>query len=311
MFHVKQHKSKGKKAVENIKFKSNGPKEDREKERSLKYKEAERKKPDNETLILAIINQKGGVGKSTTAVNLSACLGELGYKVLLVDLDPQGNSSSGLGFDKTSCEFCSYDCLLNDDVKTENVIQSVKSSNVWLIPATINLAGAEAELVQVIARESRLKDSLEQVDGEFDFILIDCPPSLGLLTVNALTAANNIIIPIQCEFYALEGLSKIIDTTNMVKKRLNPALDIFGVVITMYDNRTSLAKQVSDEVYGFFKDKVFDTKIPRTVRISEAPGFGLPINEYDPNGKGTKAYRALTKEVVKRYKNLNKQESEK
>ena len=272
----------------------------------MDFKEAKRKCPENKGIILSIINQKGGVGKSTTSVNLSACLGELGYKVLLVDLDPQGNSSSGLGFDKTECELCSYDCLLNDDVKTEEVIVDVDTENVWLIPATIDLAGAEAELVQVIARESRLKEALDEVIDDFDFIFIDCPPSLGLLTINALTAANQIIIPIQCEFYALEGLSKIIDSTNMVKKRLNPSLDVFGVVITMYDRRTSLAKQVADEVEEFFGDKMFETKIPRTVRLSEAPGFGQPITEYEPSGKGAKAYRELAKEVVERYEELEK-----
>lgn len=270
----------------------------------MNFKESKRKCPDNETMIISIINQKGGVGKSTTSVNLSATLGEFGYKVLLIDLDPQGNSSSGLGFDKTDCELCSYDCLLNDDVTTDQVVVDVETNNVWLIPATIDLAGAEAELVQVIARESRLREAIEEIGGDFDFILIDCPPSLGLLTINALTAAKELIIPIQCEFYALEGLSKIIDSTNMVKKRLNPDLDILGVVITMYDRRTSLAKQVADEVESFFGKKMFDTKIPRTVRISEAPGFGQPITEYDPNGKGTEAYRNLAKEVVKRYKAL-------
>lgn len=270
----------------------------------MDFSKKKRKSPDKETLVLAIINQKGGVGKSTTAVNLSAALGEKGYKVLLVDLDPQGNASSGLGFDKKNCELSSYDCLLNDDVKTEETIVEVETKNVWLIPATINLAGAEAELVQEIARESRLSEALEEIDGEFDFVLIDCPPSLGLLTVNALTAANQLMIPIQCEFYALEGLSKIIDSTNMVKKRLNRGLSIFGVVITMYDKRTSLARQVAEEVENFFGDKVFKTRIPRTVRISEAPGYGQPITEYDPNGKGALAYRDLAKEVIKRYKEL-------
>ena len=271
----------------------------------MNYTKPKRKKPDNDTLILSIVNQKGGVGKSTTSVNLSACLGELGYKVLLVDLDPQGNSTSGLGFDKTNCESSAYDCLLNDDVETADVIREVETENVWLIPATIELAGAEAELVQVIGREGCLAEALEPVADNFDFVIIDCPPSLGLLTVNALTAANQLLIPIQCEFFALEGLSKIIDTMNMVKKRLNRELEIFGVVITMYDSRTSLAKQVSEEVEDFFKGKVFETKIPRAVRISEAPGFGQPINTYDPSGKGTKAYRELTKEVVKRYRKLN------
>lgn len=272
----------------------------------MEFMNSKRKNPDRDTLVLAVINQKGGVGKSTTAVNLSAALGERGFKVLLVDLDPQGNSSSGLGFDKTNCEVCSYDCLLNDEIQTSSTVVEVATKNVWLIPATIKLAGAEAELVQEIARESRLEEALKEIDGQFDFVLIDCPPSLGLLTVNALTAANQLIIPIQCEFYALEGLSKILDSTNMVKKRLNRNLDIFGVVITMFDKRTSLARQVADEVKNFFGEKVFETKIPRTVRISEAPGFGQPITEYDPNGKGALAYRELAKEVITRYNNHEK-----
>ncbi len=263
-----------------------------------------RKAPNKECLTLGIINQKGGVGKSTTAVNLSATLGEKGYKVLLVDLDPQGNSSSGVGFDKTQCELCSYDCLLNDELEVKEAVAEIKVKNVDLIPATIDLAGAEAELVNEISRESRLKDALEQIRDDYDFMIIDCPPSLGLLTINALTAANQLIIPIQCEFFALEGLAKIMDSVNMVKKRLNKKLEIFGVVLTMYDGRTTLAKQVSDEVEDYFKDKVFKTKIPRTVRISEAPGFGMPIIEYDPNGKGSKAYRELAEETIKRYKKL-------
>lgn len=271
----------------------------------MTFKEIKRKAKKKDPLVLAIINQKGGVGKSTTSVNLSACLGEMGYKVLLVDLDPQGNSSSGLGYDKTECEVCSYDCLLNDDLKTEETIVEVDSENVWLIPATIDLAGAEAELVQAIARESRLKEAIDEVKEEFDFILIDCPPSLGLLTINALTAAEQIVIPIQCEFYALEGVSKIIDSTNMVKKRLNPSLEVFGVVLTMFDGRTTLAKQVAEEVESFFKEKMFKTKIPRSVKISEAPGFGVPITQYEPNGKGANAYRSLATEVEKRYKKLD------
>ena len=272
----------------------------------MDFRAKKRKSKNRKMLVLAIINQKGGVGKSTTAVNLSATLGEKGYKVLLMDLDPQGNSSSGLGFDKTNCELSSYDCLLNDDVSTQEVIVDIETENVWLVPATIELAGAEAELVQVIARESRLKEAIQDINEQFDFVIVDCPPSLGLLTINALTAANQLIIPIQCEFYALEGLSKIIDSTNMVKKRLNPDLDIFGVVLTMYDKRTSLAKQVADEVENYFGNKMFSTKIPRTVRLSEAPGYGQPITLYDPSGKGTKAYRDLCDEVVKRYKKLTK-----
>ena len=272
----------------------------------MDFKSKKRKSRNRKPMVFAIINQKGGVGKSTTAVNLSATLGEEGYKVLLIDLDPQGNSSSGLGFDKTNCELSSYDCLLNDEVSAEDCIVDVETENVWLLPATIDLVGAEAELVQEFARESRLKEALAEVKEEFDITLVDCPPSLGLLTVNALTAADRLIIPIQCEFYALEGLSKILDSTNMVKKRLNTELDIFGVVITMYDKRTSLAKQVSEEVKNYFGKKVFSTKIPRTVRLSEAPGFGQPITLYDPNGKGCKAYRELAAEVIKRYKKLTK-----
>lgn len=268
----------------------------------MSYKNTKRKNRNKPTLILAVINQKGGVGKSTTAVNVSACIGEKGYKVLLVDLDPQGNSSSGVGFDKRNCELCTYDCLLNDDVRTEEVIVDIDVDKVWLLPATIELAGAEAELVQVIARESRLKEALDEVSDEFDYVIIDCPPSLGLLTVNALTAADQLIIPIQCEFYALEGLSKIIDSTNMVKKRLNPSLEIFGVVITMFDKRTSLAKQVSEEVANYFGKKIFNTKIPRTVRLSEAPGYGQPITMYDPSGKGARAYKDLSDEIIKRHK---------
>lgn len=263
-----------------------------------------RKNPDRDCLVLGIINQKGGVGKSTTSVNLSAALGEKGYKVLLVDLDPQGNSSSGVGFDKTDCQLSSYDCLLNDDVDTKEIVVEVDVKGVDLIPATIDLAGAEAELVQEISRESRLKEAIDDIRSEYDFVIIDCPPSLGLLTINALTASDQLIIPIQCEFFALEGLAKIVDSVSMVKKRLNKGLDIFGVVITMFDGRTSLAKQVAEEVSNYFGEKVFATKIPRTVRISEAPGYGLPITEYDPNGKGAVAYRDLAKEVIKRYNKL-------
>ncbi len=273
----------------------------------MSSRQLKRKKPENPVLTLGIINQKGGVGKTTTSVNLSAALGEKGYSVLLIDLDPQGNSTSGLGFDKRSCELSSYDCLLNDDVEAHETIVNVESENVHIIPATIDLAGAEAELVQVIARESRLKEAIDEIvehNDVYDFVIIDCPPSLGMLTINALTAAQQLLIPIQSEFYALEGLSKIIDSMNMVKKRLNPELDILGVLLTMYDKRTALAQQVADQVKEYFGDKIFDTKIPRTVRISEAPGFGQPITQYDPNGKGSKAYRALADEVVKRYKKL-------
>lgn len=270
----------------------------------MNYKKAKRKCPNKPSLVLAVINQKGGVGKSTTAVNLGAALGEQGYKVLLVDLDAQGNATTGVGFDKTSCEISTYNCLVDDDVNVEEAVSNIEAEGMWLLPATIDLAGAETKLVDEIAREFRLSEALEKIRDQFDFIFVDCPPSLGLLTVNALAAADQLIIPIQCEFYALEGLSKIIDSMNMVKKRINPQLEIFGVVITMFDKRTTLANQVADEVESFFGDKVFKTRIPRTVRLSEAPGFGEPITSYDPNGKGAEAYRSLAKEVIKRYKKM-------
>lgn len=275
------------------------------KENEVNYKEKERKDSSRQSLVLAVINQKGGVGKSTTAVNLGAALGEKGYKVLLIDLDAQGNATTGVGYDKTQCETSTYDCLVNDDVNTEDAIAEIETKNMWLLPATIDLAGAETKLVDEIAREFRLSDALKEVRDDFDFVLIDCPPSLGLLTVNALAAADQLIIPIQCEFYALEGLSKIIDSKNMVKKRINPNLDIFGVVITMYDKRTTLSKDVAKEVENVFGDKLFKTKIPRTVRISEAPSYGEPITEYDSSGKVAEAYRSLAKEVIKRYKKMS------
>ncbi len=255
--------------------------------------------PSRNARIVAIINQKGGVGKSTTAINLSASLGVLGKKVLLVDLDPQGNSSSGLGIEKSQVEHCIYNVLL-DDVALSDVVVADVCDGVDVAPATINLAGAEVELVSEIARENRLRDALKSARGAYDYVFVDCPPSLGLLTVNALVAADSLLIPIQCEFYALEGVTKLLDSMKRVKTRLNPSLDIFGVLLTMYDGRTTLARQVADEVRSFFGETVFDTLIPRTVKLSEAPSFGLPITEYDPSGKGALAYGALAKEVVQR-----------
>jgi chromosome partitioning protein len=249
--------------------------------------------------IIAIINQKGGVGKSTTAVNLSAGLGLEGKKTLLIDLDPQGNATSGFGVEKTANMKCVYDGLLNDE-PAEELIVATKEKNVDIIPATINLAGAEVDLVPLISRESRLRDLITPVKDNYDFIFIDCPPSLGLLTINALAAADSLIIPIQCEFYALEGLSKLLDSMKLVKVRLNQGLEVFGVLLTMYDGRTTLANQVVDEVSNFFGSKVFATKIPRTVRLAEAPSYGESIFIYSARGKGALAYRDLAKEVIKR-----------
>ena len=252
-----------------------------------------------QTVVVAIINQKGGVGKSTTAINLSAALGEMGKQVLLVDLDPQGNSSSGLGIEKNKIDQCVYDILLNDISIKEVIIPDV-CEGLDLVPATINLAGAEVELVSEMARENRLKDAVGSMRGKYDYVFIDCPPSLGLLTVNALVAADKLLIPIQCEFYALEGVTKLLESMKRVKSRLNPSLDIFGVLLTMYDGRTTLSKQVVDEVKRYFGKTVFDTLIPRTVKLSEAPSFGLPITQYDPQGKGSLSYINLAKEVINR-----------
>ena len=251
------------------------------------------------TKIIAIINQKGGVGKSTTAINLSAALGEMGKQVLLVDLDPQGNATSGLGIEKGQLNACIYDVLLND-VPIQNAIIPDVCQGLDLVPATINLAGAEVELVSEMARENRLKDAVGSMRGKYDYIFVDCPPSLGLLTVNALVGADKLIIPIQTEFYALEGVTKLLESMKRVKSRLNPALDIFGILLTMYDGRTTLSRQVAAEVRNYFGDQVFETIIPRTVKLSEAPSYGMPITQYDPSGKGAAAYSELAKEVVNR-----------
>ena len=252
-----------------------------------------------QTKIVAIINQKGGVGKSTTAINLSAALGERNKQVLLVDLDPQGNTTSGLGVEKGQINKCIYNVLL-DDTPIEEVIIPDLFEGLDLVPATINLAGAEVELVSEMARENRLRDAVGSLRGKYDYIFIDCPPSLGLLTVNSLVAADKLLIPIQCEFYALEGVTKLLDSMKRVKSRLNPTLDIFGILLTMYDSRTTLSKQVAAEVKNFFGKQAFETIIPRTVKLSEAPSYGAPITLYDPNGKGALAYSELAEEVIRR-----------
>lgn len=243
-------------------------------------------------------NQKGGVGKTTTAVNLAACLAEKKKRVLLVDCDPQGNATSGYGIQKSEAERTIYPVLI-DHLAAREAIQHTEY-RVDVLPANINLAGAEVELVAVISRETRLKKALDAVQADYDIILIDCPPSLGLLTLNCLTAADSVLIPIQCEFYALEGVTQLMNTVQLVQENLNPALTIEGVLMTMYDSRTKLAEQVVQMVRENFGDVVYQTMIPRTVRLSEAPSYGQPILYYDPRSKGAEVYRVLAKEVLSR-----------
>jgi chromosome partitioning protein len=247
--------------------------------------------------IISIANQKGGVGKTTTSVNLGACLAYIGKKVLLVDVDPQGNATSGIGIEKAEVHQCIYDMLV-EDVSAQEVIKPTSVENLHAIPATIQLAGAEIELVPTISREVRLKRALDTVKDQYDYIIIDCPPSLGLLTINALTASDTVLIPVQCEYYALEGLSQLLNTVRLVQKHLNTNLMIEGVLLTMLDARTNLGLQVIDEVKKYFQDKVFKTIIPRNVRLSEAPSHGQPIIIYDPRSRGAEVYLDLAKEVV-------------
>ncbi len=254
--------------------------------------------------IIAIANQKGGVGKTTTAVNLSACLAAKDQKVLLIDIDPQGNATSGLGKNKGDVTLSIYDVLINEE-NIENAIIDTCIDGLKLCPSSIQLAGAEVELVSMISRENRLTKALDPIKNNYDFILIDCPPSLGLITLNALTAANTILVPIQCEYYALEGLGQLMNTVNLVQKHLNKGLDVEGVVLTMYDARTNLSMQVVEEVKKHFRDKVYRTIIPRNVRLSEAPSHGLPIILYDERSKGAECYLELAEEVIEYADNLS------
>ncbi len=254
--------------------------------------------------IIAIANQKGGVGKTTTSVNLSTILAKKGNKVVLLDADPQGNATSGLGVEKEDGKSL-YDVLINEE-PVENTLRDTIEKNLKICPSNMNLAGAEVELVSQMSREHRLKEQLELVKDKYDYILIDCPPSLGLITLNSFTAADSVLIPVQCEYYALEGLGQLINTINLVKKHLNKSLEIEGAILTMYDIRTNLSNQVVKEVKRYFDDKVYKTVIPRNVRLSEAPSFGMPITIYDPKSKGAKSYEKLAKEFLKMQENKEK-----
>jgi chromosome partitioning protein len=246
--------------------------------------------------IMAIANQKGGVGKTTTTVNLGAALAELGYRVLVIDLDPQGNATTGLGIERKNFEHSMYDVIMNDQA-LEDCIEATSVKNLFVAPATLDLSGVEIELVPAFSRELRLKRAIDAIADDFDFIMVDCPPSLGLITINALAAAREVLVPIQCEYYALEGLSQLRSTLKLVSSNLNESLELSTIVLTMYDNRTRLAADVAADVREHFPNEVCDTVIPRTVRISEAPSFGQPITVFDPASRGAEAYRDLAKEV--------------
>lgn len=247
--------------------------------------------------VISVANQKGGVGKTTTTVNLGTIIAKKGKKVLLIDADPQGNASSGLGVEK-DVEYSTYDILVND-TKLEDTIQDTIIKNLKVCPANMSLAGAEVELVSMMSREQRLKEKLDEIKDQFDYIFIDCPPSLGLITLNSFTASDSVLIPVQCEYFALEGLGQLLNTVNLVKKHLNKDIEIEGALLTMYDIRTNLSNQVVKEVKKYFNNKVYKNVIPRNVRVSEAPSYGMPITEYDPKSKGAKAYTKFAREFLK------------
>ena len=249
--------------------------------------------------IIAITNQKGGVGKTTTAINLSACLAEAGQRVLTVDFDPQGNTTSGLGLEKGNIDNTVYELLMNECTVEQCIMQSVQE-RLDVMPSDVDLSGAEIELLDMEAKESILKRNLQLLDGRYDFIIIDCPPSLNLLTINALTAANTVLVPIQCEYYALEGLTQVLKTIDLVQKKLNKALEIKGVVFTMYDSRTNLSLEVVENVKEHLNENIYKTIIPRNVRLAEAPSYGMPINIYDGRSSGAESYRLLAAEVISR-----------
>ncbi len=255
--------------------------------------------------VIVVANQKGGVAKTTTTINLASYLTQLKKKVLLVDMDPQANSTEGVGIDKNKIEKSIYECIINE-IDPRKAIYSAKSSDFFVIPATIHLTGAQVELVDRIGREFALKEVLDKIRDDYDYLIIDTPPSLGILTINGLVAADSVLIPLQCEFYALEGISQLLNTIKLIQRKLNPGLFIEGVLLTMFDGRTNLATQVVKEAASFFKDKVFKTSIPRNVKLSEAPSFGLPIDLYAPDSNGARSYLEFTREVIK---NENNQES--
>lgn len=249
--------------------------------------------------VIAIANQKGGVGKTTTTVNLGACLGEKGKKVLIIDMDPQGNTTSGFGIDKEKLLATSYEMVLGDATVEESLIE-LPEYKVDIIPASMDLAGAEVELIGIDKREGLLDEKIREIRKQYDFILIDCPPSLNILTINAFRAADSILVPIQCEFYALEGLTQLISTINLVKQRLNPKIDIEGILFTMYDTRTKLGLQVVEEVTSFLPTKIYETKIPRNIRLAEAPSYGMPVIYYERSSKGASSYMELAEEVIRK-----------